>query len=73
MKVTWQRVTAAVVVSVTAFAMLGTVGLWGVAFAAPVLLFAPSAVKGAVAERRTKKALDAELGVILGRTGGTRG
>ena len=61
------RLTAAVAVSVTAFVLCGAAGLWGVALAAPVLVLAPSAVKSAVAERRTKKALDVELATILGR------
>ena len=60
------RLAAAAAVSMTAYALLGVAGLWGVALAAPALVFAPSAVKGAVAERRTKRALDAELAVILG-------
>ena len=36
------RLTAAVVVSVVAFVLCGIAGLWGVAFAAPALLLAPS-------------------------------
>lgn len=59
------RLSAAVVVSVTAFVLLGVGGLWGVALAAPALVFAPSAVRTAVAERKTKRALDAELSRIL--------
>ena len=64
------RLTAAVVVTTAAYMSLGAVGLWGVALATPVLAFAPSAVKQAVVERRTKRALDAELKLILG---GARG
>ena len=64
------RVFAVLVVCATAFSLLGAAGLWGVALAAPVLVFAPSAVRGAVVERRTKKALDAELATILGRNRG---
>jgi hypothetical protein len=62
---TLARVTAAVVVTVAAYSVLGVAGLWGVALAAPALVFAPSAVKNAVAERRTKKALDVELSRIF--------
>jgi gas vesicle protein len=39
---TWIRVLAAVAVTVTAYSLLGAVGLWGVALAAPALLLAPS-------------------------------
>jgi hypothetical protein len=59
------RLTAALAVTVTAFSLLGVAGLWGVALAAPALVFAPSAVKQAVAERKTKRALDAELSRIF--------
>ena len=59
------RLTAAAVVTVVAYVLLGVSGLWGVALAAPALVFAPSAVKGAVADRKTKKALDAELSRIF--------
>ena len=64
-RLTLYRLTAGVVVSVVAYVLLGVAGLWGVALAAPVLAFAPSAVKGAVAERKTKRALDAELSRIF--------
>jgi len=64
--VTLVRLCAAGAVSLTAFVLLGVAGLWGVAIAAPALVFAPSAIRGAVAERRTKRALNAELAVILG-------
>ena len=60
------RLVAGAVVTVVAYVFLGVAGLWGVALAAPALVLAPSAVKQAVAERRSKKALDAELAVILG-------
>lgn len=69
MKTTY-RMVAAVVVSLTAFVFLGAVGLWGVALAAPALIFAPSAVRGAIADRKSKQALNAELELILG---GSRG
>jgi len=59
------RLTAGVVVTVVVYVLLGVGGLWGVALAAPVLAFAPSAVKSAVAERKTKKALDVELSRIF--------
>ena len=59
------RLAAAAAISVAAFLFLGAGGLWGVALAAPALVFAPSAVKGAVSERKTKKALDAELSRIF--------
>jgi hypothetical protein len=61
------RLSAAAVVTVVAYALCGAAGLWGVALAAPALVFAPSAVKQAVAERKTKRALDAELSRIFGR------
>lgn len=60
------RLTAAVGISVTAYALLGVAGLWGVAFAAPALVLAPSAVKTAVRESRTRRALNSELDRILG-------
>jgi len=59
------RLVAAVAVSFTAFVFLGSAGLWGVALAAPCLVFAPSMVRGAVVERRSKRALDAELSRIF--------
>jgi hypothetical protein len=62
------RMTAAVVISVTAYVLCGVAGLWGVAFAAPALVLAPSAVKGAVVESRNKRALNSELKLILGGT-----
>jgi len=61
------RLAAAAAISVAAFSLCGAAGLWGVALAAPALVFAPSAVKGAVVERKTKRALNAELSRILGR------
>ena len=60
------RLTAAVAVTAGAYALLGTVGLWGVAFAAPALVLAPSAVKTAVRESRNRRALNSELDRILG-------
>jgi hypothetical protein len=62
---TWKRIALGAAVSVGAFALCGAAGLWGVALAAPALVFAPSAVKQAVAERKTKRALDAELSRIF--------
>ena len=59
------RVVAAAVVTVTAYAMLGVAGLWGVALAAPCLVFAPHMVRGAVAERKTKRELNVALTEIL--------
>jgi len=59
------RLVAACVVSFTAFVFLGSAGLWGVALAAPCLVFAPSAIRGAVVERRDKRALDVAVAKIL--------
>ena len=62
---TWKRITLGAVVSAVAYVLCGAAGLWGVALAAPALVFAPSAVKSAIAERKTKKALDVELSRIF--------
>jgi predicted phage tail protein len=66
------RIIAAAVVMVVAVSGLGAAGLWGVVLGALALVGAPHMLRSAVVERRTKKALDAELGVILGRTGDHR-
>ena len=47
---------AAVVATVGAYALMGVAGLWGVAFAAPVLFFAPSGRVGVREEPATPEA-----------------
>lgn len=64
-KVTWQRLTAAVVITAGAYIVMGASGLWGVALAAPALCLAPSAIRDAVAERRDKRALNMAVAEIL--------
>ena len=60
------RLTAGVVVTVVAFIACGVSGLWGVALAAPVLVFAPHAVKSGLVEAKAKRQFRAELARIPG-------
>lgn len=60
------RLCAGILITVTAFMVCGVAGLWGVALAAPALLFAPSAVRGGVERMKTKRQMKAELATILG-------
>jgi hypothetical protein len=63
-----RRLVAGLGVTVLAYLLLGAAGLWGVAFAAPALVFAPSAVRSVVRERKARRDLDVELDRILAGT-----